>query len=367
MSRILWASFTIFVSVVLLVERVHAQNQTSLPANFYTGVSSDSSGSYLTAAALNGPIYYSDDRGVSWKVSDAPNPVNYLAVAASSTGQYVIAESATTILVSSDYGEHFTTAANISGRFNSVAVSGTGQYMVSISDSVTPNTCLSYSNNYGASFVSGLGPNTTSINSDGSKCVGVGIDASGTYVVLSVYSQGLWVSNNVLNASAWQLTYEYDVEISAIAFGGTSFYAGYVSTPAYVVQSTDYGYTWTVKGSVYDQIRSIAVDSTGVNVLLASYYHLYLSQDSGTTYDWLWSSPAVYNCAMNGNTTVAVFTSGINEAAMNVFVGNPRKKPLSPSLSCYNFLAFPQRRWDFQLQSLHLRLTTQMMIQLAQE
>mmetsp|Transcript_4356 Transcript_4356/g.4782 ORF Transcript_4356/g.4782 Transcript_4356/m.4782 type:complete len:105 (-) Transcript_4356:215-529(-) len=88
MGRFDLASVFVFVA---FVGRIQAQNKTSLPSEFYSAVSSDSSGSYLTAAVLYGPIYYSDDRGVSWKVSDAPNPGNYFAVAASSTGQYVIA------------------------------------------------------------------------------------------------------------------------------------------------------------------------------------------------------------------------------------------------------------------------------------
>ncbi len=317
--------FAIAIIVFVLVGTVQAQNQTSLPTNFYTGVSSDSSGSYLTAVVRNGPIYYSNDRGVSWKVSDAPNPGNYLAVAASTTGQYVIAASASATLVSSDYGEHFTTAATMDRSSNSVAVSGSGQYMVSISASGTLKTCLSYSNNYGASFVSGLGPNISV-----TTCTAVGIDFSGTYVVLSVYSQGLWTTNNVKDASSWQLTYEYDVEIYAIAFGGTSFYGSVSSYPAYVIQSTDYGYTWTIKGSVYDQIRSIAVDSRGVNVLIASSYNLYLSEDRGSNYKRILSAPAVYHCAMNADTTFIVFTEGNYENELNVFVGNPRKKPFIP-------------------------------------
>jgi hypothetical protein len=203
-----------------------------------------------------------------------------------------------------------------------VAVSGTGQYMVSISASASSKSSVSYSSNYGTSFTLGLGP-----NNDATTCVGVGIDYSGTYVVLSVNGQGLWVSNDVTHSSSWRLTYEYDVEISAIAFGGTSFYAGYSSTPAYIVQSSDSGYTWTVKGSVYDQIQSMAVDSTGVSILIASSYNLYLSKDFGTSFKWLLSAPAVYDCAMSADSNFIVFTEGNYQVEMNVLVGNPRKKP----------------------------------------
>ena len=128
--------FVVFV-LVALVERAHGQDKTSLPTAWYRGVSSDSSGSYLTAVANDGPIYYSHDSGVSWKVSNAPNPGGYCAVASSSTGQYLIAATFNATLVSSNYGEHFTTAAKIEGLSNSVAVSATGQYMVSISASAS--------------------------------------------------------------------------------------------------------------------------------------------------------------------------------------------------------------------------------------
>lgn len=236
-----------------------------------------------------------------------------------------------------DYGEHFTAvAAKIYGSLNSVAVSGTGQYMVSISVSA-PSKCLAYSNNYGVSFTLDLGPTT--------DCTSVAIDTTGTYVVLSVYGSGLWVSNNVTDASSWQLTYETESRLSRInvvAFGGKSFYAGYSSSPASVVQSSDYGSTWTVKGSVPDPIESMAVDSTGVNVLVASSSYLYFSEDSGISYESLYSASAVLHCAMNGNTTVAVFTATPANVydELDVYVGNPRKRfCIFVSLSFSNLLS----------------------------
>ena len=125
-------SIVVVFLFITLLERIHAQTETRLPTAFYKAVSSDTSGSYLTAVVEDGPIYYSADGGVSWKISDAPNPHGYYAVAASSTGQYVIAGSSSATLVSSDYGQHFTTAADVHNWYHSVGVSGTGQYMVSV-------------------------------------------------------------------------------------------------------------------------------------------------------------------------------------------------------------------------------------------
>lgn len=116
-------AFLVFVFVAL-VGRVHAQTQTSLSTAFYSGLSSDSSGSYLTAVVLGGLIYYSNDSGVSWKQSDAKWG-DYYAVAASSNGQHVIVAEFDATLVSSDYGQHFVNAANMTGTI-SVAVSGSG-------------------------------------------------------------------------------------------------------------------------------------------------------------------------------------------------------------------------------------------------
>ncbi len=317
--------FTFGILFVFLASegRVHAQTKTSLPNALYTGLSSDSTGSYLTAVAYYGPIYYSNDSGVSWKVSDAPRD-SYNAVAASSTGQYVIAGSDYKTLVSSDYGQHFTAVTSKAAEH--VAVSSTGQYMVTNTGgyTISPNTCLSYSNNYGASFTSGLGPP----NTNRTDCGGVGIDSSGTYVVLLVHLQGLWVSNNVTDISSWQLTYGTDTYIEAIAFGGTSFYAGYWSVPGYLIQSTDYGYTWILKSALTENsnaILSLAVDSTGVNVLVASYLGLYLSQDSGDSYETIYPTNS-YVCAMNGNTTLAIWTVLEPSHDFDVYVGNPRKK-----------------------------------------
>jgi len=333
MSLLLSVVFVFFT----LVARAYAQNKTSLPTAWYKGLSSDSSGSYLTAITIGGPLYYSTDSGVSWKVSDAPNPADYNAVAASSTGQYVIATTTNATLVSSDYGQHFKKAADIYSLPHSVAVSGTGQYMVSISIYAS-SKCLAYSNNYGVSFTLDLGPTA--------GCTSVAIDTIGTYVVLSVYGSGLWVSNNVTDASSWKLTYETEARIDSIAFGGANFYAGYWSSPASVVQSTDYGYTWTVKGSVPNRIYSMAVDSTGVNVLIASELYLYLTQDSGSTYESLYSAFGIFNCAMNGDTTLAVFTAtpATDQSEFDVYIGNPCKnRPLYVSL-LHLFIFFLQWR-----------------------
>ncbi len=339
--------FLVFVFMTI-VGRVHGQNKTSLPSGWYRGVSSDSSGTYLTAVVDSGPIYYSNDSGVSWQVSDAPSLSFYNAVAASSTGQYVIASSYRSksmdfgTLVSSDYGQHFTSAST-HGE-SAVAVSATGQYMVSMhTPPSSPNYCVSYSDNYGVSFTTSLGPNTVS-----SYCEGIAIDSSGTYVVLSVYSQGLWVSNNVLNVSSWQLTYKADIPIEAIAFGGTSFYAGYASTPGYVIQSTDYGYNWTVKGSIPTVVYSMAVDSTGVNVLVSSYTGLYLSNDSGLSFEWIYSG-SVSQCAMNDNTNLTIFLAESEYSGVyDVYVGNPRKKAFIFLSFLYSLLTLSislQRLW----------------------
>lgn len=317
--------FVCLFALLSLVERVQCQTQTSLPAASYQAVSSDSSGTHLTAVVYNGPIYYSNDSGVSWAVSDAPTPTaTYEAVATSSTGQYVIINSQSATYVSSDYGQHFTNITNVGGLSNTVAVSSTGQYMVAVSSSLSPNNCLSYSNDYGASFTLNLGPSTTS-----DFCVGVSIDTSGTYVVVSVYNQGLWTSNGVTNTSSWKLTTATTLEISAIAFGGTSFYAGFVSTPAYVIQSTDYGATWDAKGSVSNSIVSISVDSTGAQVLLGTFYNLFFSQDSAATFRSIDTSSTVSHSSMNSDATLTIYTQSVNSQQLGVFLGNPRKN-ISP-------------------------------------
>jgi len=69
----------------------------------------------------------------------------------------------------------------------------------------------------------------------------------------------------------------------------------------------------------------MAVDSTGVNILITTYFGLYLSQDAGTSFDWIYSAE-LHECAMNGNTTLAVFAgapAGSVRDLYHVFVGNP--------------------------------------------
>eukprot|EP01040_Poterioochromonas_malhamensis_P012112 gene12112-biopygen2547 len=241
-------------------EGVYGQTQTNLPVNDYRGVASDASGTNLIAIVEAGPIYFSTDGGVSWDISDAPDTEEYDCVASSSSGQYVIAAAPTTTFVSSNYGRNWTQSLNVGGASNCVGVSNSGQYMVSASALEPTNACVSYSTDYGASFTTNLGPSGSNL---ASGCVGVGMDASGTYVVLSVSSEGLWVSSDVTNAASWELTYPTPIQIEAIAFGGSSFYAGWVNPPHNIIQSTDYGASWTVKSAVSTGIQSLAVDSTG--------------------------------------------------------------------------------------------------------
>lgn len=312
-------------------EGVYGQTQTNLPVNDYRGVAS---GTNLIAIVEAGPIYFSTDGGVSWDISDAPDTEEYDCVASSSSGQYVIAAAPTTTFVSSNYGRNWTQSLNVGGASNCVGVSNSGQYMVSASALEPTNACVSYSTDYGASFTTNLGPSGSNL---ASGCVGVGMDASGTYVVLSVSSEGLWVSSDVTNAASWELTYPTPIQIEAIAFGGSSFYAGWVNPPHNIIQSTDYGASWTVKSAVSTGIQSLAVDSTGTKVLVGATDKLYFSQDSASTDTSIYSAYVVLFCAMNDNATFALWTGDSGDGFV-VYTGNPSKLTIIHLiLSCSNF------------------------------
>jgi hypothetical protein len=113
--------------------------QTVGPVGFYSGIASSVSGQYLVAAQLfdgaSGSVYYSSDYGSSWTA--APSPVsqtgNWYNAAISGTGQYMMAVSeGSGVAISSDYGQSWSLLSGFNGCYDFASISFTGQYMTMI-------------------------------------------------------------------------------------------------------------------------------------------------------------------------------------------------------------------------------------------
>lgn len=199
--------------------------------------------------------------------------------------------------------------------------------MVYVTES-SASSCLSYSDDFGASFTSSLGPSSASGN-----CVAVAINSAGSTVVVSVEGSGLWTSSNPLVSTSWTLSYNTSSELVSVAYGGGNFYASMDVSPYSILLSTDGAASWTIQSSGPTGCQ-LSVDNSGTKVLMAC-YGLYFSQDSGVTYALVDDQYTdAFLCAMNGNASFAVWAGN-----SVVYYGDPCKSSfiILSSLHVYLF------------------------------
>jgi photosystem II stability/assembly factor-like uncharacterized protein len=138
---------------------VNWTNSTSSYVNtdyYWVSCAMSYDGKYQTAVmtddVLNKYIYISKDYGVTWTIADNPgNPQNnfWTGCAVSATGQYQITvDSENGIYISSDIGQNWTYASNIQDA-NGCAISADGQYQTVI----TGGNGIYVSSNYGQDWV----------------------------------------------------------------------------------------------------------------------------------------------------------------------------------------------------------------------
>lgn len=301
------------LNLVFLSSVVSQSYYSQLPDGNWYSLTSDVSGQYLTAAYRDSQFYYSKNGGNTWVMSFTAMQVE--GSASSSSGAYVLVVN-NGLYVSFNYGANFTKTSSEFGNY--AAMSASGSTMVA-ADSSDANGCLSYSNNYGTSFSSSLGPDVAG------SAKGVAMNAAGTIVVLSVDQFGLYVSSDPTSVSSWTLAYNSDGGYFNIASGGNYFYAGLTSTPYSLALSTNGGITWTVQANLSYSYQQICVDSSGEKLMIGN-GGLQYSQNSGVSFIQVDQyNIQSYYCALNGNATFGMW-AGNSE----VYYGNP-----SMFHSCY--------------------------------
>lgn len=303
-----------------LVVHVHAQTSySSVPSTLWNALSSDKSGTYLTATSDYEGTFYSTDSGNTWASSIAGN---FESIASNTnSGQYVIAASTSGTYVSSNFGASFEESTTTGGLQNCVSVSGTGEYMVSVSQFESTSQCLSYSSDFGLSFTKNLGPSAAV-----GECVAVALNDAGTTAVVSVSGSGLWMSSNPTSSTSWIQVYPSANTVYDVTYGGANFYAGLKSSPYSILLSSNNGNTWITRGSIGYSVSDIAVDSTGTKIVVAA-AGMYYSDNSGLTFYTL-DNTAIHSstCAMNGAADNALWAGNSNvfhaDPSGNFFVDN---------------------------------------------
>mmetsp|Transcript_48101 Transcript_48101/g.95276 ORF Transcript_48101/g.95276 Transcript_48101/m.95276 type:complete len:418 (+) Transcript_48101:152-1405(+) len=294
---------------IFLVVNVHALTTyySSLPSTLWNAFSSDESGTYLTAASNNEGIYYSTDAGDAWSLAIAGQ---FTCIASNvDSGKYVVATSTSGTYVSSTFGASFEEITNTGGVNNCVSVSGSGEFMISVSQAGLASECLSYSNNFGVSFTTDLGPPVAAGQGD---CVAGVFNDAGTIAIVSVSGSGLWMSSNVTSPTSWVQVYSTVNTVYEVAYGGGNFYAGLKSFPYSILMSSDNGNTWVTQGNTGMTVYDIAVDSTGTKIVVAG-VGMFFSDNSGETFSTM-DSTAIhcYACAMDGAADNALWGGNSN-------------------------------------------------------
>eukprot|EP01032_Pedospumella_encystans_P009801 gene9801-11509_t len=126
-------------------------NETNAPTNYWSSVSSDKSGVYLTAVINGGKIYTSNNSGLNWYPSNSPS-LSWYSVASDATGQFLVAVAGYTpagIYNSMDYGLNWYASSTENYYFYCVASDSSGRYLAAGTEVfngilVTDNTGTTY-------------------------------------------------------------------------------------------------------------------------------------------------------------------------------------------------------------------------------
>jgi hypothetical protein len=165
-------------------------------ANFWT-VATSYTGQYVSTVVDNGSLYLSTNYGINWKVPSGTSSSQYRGIAMSATGEYMLSCSWSNgpTQLSTSYGQYWTTSpgglSTNNGGFT--AVSADGKYMLL---SLYPGG-LYISSNYGKNFIlnAGISTNPTYYGccvSENGQYMGV---AGNSYTYISSNSGASWTLN----------------------------------------------------------------------------------------------------------------------------------------------------------------------------
>jgi hypothetical protein len=253
-----------------------------------------SSGQYALGCINNtstGKIYCSNDYGINWTEYTPPSnlvptdPRNWTSVAISSSGQYAIGCIGNTtsnvtrnIYYSNDYGSTWTVSNSIPGNWVSLSISSSGQYALGCIYNATFTGGSHYSNNYGVSWTKSTAKfgdasyQAVSISGSGQYAVACTYGTSSGYQYASSNTSTTYVSKDLTEVfeplykyKTWTLL-NYTPQTSLV--GGRSIVASY--TGQYLIASnqngasyysSNYGATWTSTTSI--SFASIAISNNG--------------------------------------------------------------------------------------------------------
>jgi len=208
--------------------------------------------------------------------------ISFNACALSSTGQYSIACTSSSVYYSSNYGYTWTASTTtINNSILSASISDTGNAIVSTS--FTGSTSYIWcSTNYGQTW-------TQSSNTFTGNLISTSISANGTYGIVAVPGSSLYYSSN--GGSSWSVSNSITANWSSVSISANGTYALATVINGGIYYSINNGQTWAVSYSTANPWNSVSLSASGGYALALSYTNgiYYINTSSGTSWTTGWS------------------------------------------------------------------------------
>lgn len=233
-------------------------SKTGPSSGYWVSVGSDASGLKLAAAQQDGYIYTSPNGGVSW--IQRATVQSWICISSDASGSHLFAGVAYGYsFVSSDGGAHWNELSSGPYSANAIAASSSGQYVVA-SDSSPLGGYLYLSNNYGLNWT---------YWDYNSIWAGVASDATGNYLIAVSNEGQVFVNEN--RTAEWRpsgaplMPY-----LNGVASDSTGRYVVLAGDDIYT--SSDYGASFVPSSAAGQGWAAVASDSTGQFLVAAESY-----------------------------------------------------------------------------------------------
>lgn len=254
-----------------------------------------------TSPTASGEVLLSTNAGGSWSVISQFTGTYTGPVKVTTTGQYMLVVSGTTLYLSSNYGSTWSSIASGSD-ISDIEMSDSGQYIVYVIRGGSGNVYIS--SNYGASFSTTGSPGVSSWR-------GVAMSSSGQYITLTSFNSYIWVSSNYGVSYTAKTAYPSTGWIPVVMSQSGQYQVAGAGT---IYRSSNYGSTWTNTGaSATNGWAKLAISGDGQYLLgLGDFDPLELWRS--TNYGANWGYVTAIGSSGNGNwRSLAIAPDGVTQ------------------------------------------------------
>jgi photosystem II stability/assembly factor-like uncharacterized protein len=256
---------------------------------------------------------------INTSTTKTQNNFKHASISVSASGKYQIVTtqddatqtSKSTVHISSDYGQTWTTETSIPNTSdpnypnytaNTTSISGCGKYQAVFD---TANNKLFVSSNFGTNFSNNYSPGVTSYH-----CM----SSSGKYHYLIPRNTDTNISSKIYRSTDYGVTWSATTVVTnagidpkSIATSSGGQYVSFIAS-SYIYNSNDYGFTWSTASVSFGTYSFIAMSSSG-QYRLVSATGIYGSSDYGITWSERYSDSAeLYGASISANGQYQIVT-----------------------------------------------------------